>query len=171
MWKEGILIKKILAIILSAAVIITVFTACSGNSADETDESSTHVTESHIPTQDAVIKESDAAKFIEESYSAKELGLEDVDSDYSFMVASSGVDIEGENYIKVVANIITKKNSTTPDGKETFSLETVGEYYISYDGETVLKKDIESGSYSNLENKYDQYKEKAEAEQSASETK
>lgn len=171
MWKEGILIKKILAIILSAAVMITVFTACSGNSADETDESATHVTESHIPTRDAVIKESDAAKFIEESYSAKELGLEDVESDYSFMVASSGVDIEGENYIKVVANIITKKNSTTPDGKETFSLETVGEYYISYDGETVLKKDIESGSYSNLENKYDQYKEKAEAEQSASETK
>lgn len=171
MWKEGILIKKILAIILSAAAILAVFTACSGNGADETDESSTHVTESQIPTQDAVIKESDAAKFIEESYTAKELGLEDVESDYSFMVASSGVDIDGENYIKVVANVITKKDSTTPDGKETFSLETVGEYYISYDGKTILKKDIESGKYSELENKYDEYKEKAETKTTASESK
>lgn len=171
MRKEGILIKKILAIILSAVAILAVFTACSGNDADATDESVTHTTEKQIPTQDAVIKESDAANFIEESYSAKELGLEDVESDYSFMVASSGVDIDGENYVKVVANVITKKDSTTPDGKETFSLETVGEYYISYDGETILKKDIESGKYSELENKYDEYKEKAEANTTASEAK
>lgn len=143
-------------------MILTVFTACSGGETDSTEESQTHETISEIPTEEAMIKESDAVKYIEESYTPEELGLDNTDRDYSFMVASSGVEIEEENYIKVVANVITKNDATTQDGKDTFSLETIGEYYISYDGEKVLKKDMESGEYSELENRYDAYKEKGE---------
>lgn len=142
---------------LSAVVIAAVFTACSGNGDTG---AVTHDATSEIATEEAKIKDADAVKFIEQSYSAEELGLDKTDKDYSFMVASSGVDIEGEKYVKVVANVIVKNNVTTEDGKDTFSMETIGEYYISFDGKKVLKKDMETNDYSELENRYDSYKEK-----------
>lgn len=76
------------------------------------------------------------------------------------MVASNGVDIDGEKYIKVVANVIVRNDTTNEDGKETFSMETVGEYFISFDAKTILMKDRESGEYVELENRYDEFKEK-----------
>lgn len=114
-------------------------------------------TVAQVPTEEAKIKDSDAINFIENSYTPKELGLDNTDKDYSFMIASNGVDIEGEKYVKVVANVIVKKDVTTEDGKETFSMETIGEYYISFDGTKVLKKDMKNNKMSELENRYDAY--------------
>ena len=156
--KKVAAIKRLFAILLSAVVILTVFTACSGKSDDNTKN-----TISTIATEEAKIKDSDAVKFIEQSYTKEELGLDKVDKDYSFMVASSGVDIDGEKYVKVVANVIVKNNETTEDGKDTFSMETMGEYYISFDGEKILKKDMNTNEYSQLENRYDAYNAKREA--------
>lgn len=162
-WKEGIIIKKLFALLLIALVMLTAFTACSSKDTEESEET-THTTEEAIPTEEAKVKQADAVDFIKSSYTPEELGLDTVKKDYSFMVGSSGVDIDGEKYIKVVANIITKNNATTEDGKDTFSMETVGEYYISFDAEKILKKDLETGEYSKLKNKYDEYSEKKQAE-------
>ena len=134
-------------------MIFTVFTACSkgANSNSEANGASL------LATEEAKIKGADAISFIEQSYTKEELGLDKTDKDYSFMISSNGVEIDGEKYVKVVANVVVKKDVTNADGKETFSLETVGEYCISFDGDKVLKKDMETGEYTKLENKYPDY--------------
>ncbi len=158
---------------MSAIAVMTVFTACSANT--ESDEPSTHATNPVIETKEAKIKENEALRFIKQAYSKEELGLDKITKDYTFMVASSGVDIEGTKYIKVVANVIVKNDETTKDGKETFSMETIGEYYISFDGKKVLKKDMKTDKYTELENRYDAFKQKADksekADKSTSKTK
>ncbi len=133
-------------------MICAVFAACSGNTEQETTG-----TVSQIPTEEAKIKDADAINFIKSSYTPEELGLADTDKDYSLMIASNGVDIDGEKYVKVVANVIVKKDVTTEDGNDTFSMETIGEYYISFDGTKVLKKDMKNNKMSKLENRYDAY--------------
>lgn len=117
---------------------------------------------SEIPTEEAVIKELDAIDYFEQSYTEEELGLDKVEKDYKLMVASNGVDIDGEKYVKVVANVVVRNDTTNEDGKETFSMETMGEYFISFDAETVLMKDRESGKYKKLDNRYDEYMESKE---------
>lgn len=135
-------------------MFFTVFTACSKA---EPDTENKAYTASTMPTEEAKIKGADAINFIEQSYTKEELGLDKVDKDYSFMVSSNGVEIDGEKYIKVVANFVVKKDVTTKDGKDTFNIETVGAYYISYDGEKVLKQDMDTLEYTELENKYPDY--------------
>lgn len=156
--KRVVVIKKIFAVLLSAVMICAFFTACSGH----TEEVDPTATVAQIPTEEAKIKDSDAISFIENSYTPKELGLDKTDKDYTFMIASNGVDIDGEKYVKVVANVIVKKDVTTEDGKETFSMETIGEYYISFDGTKVLKKDMKNNKLSKLENRYDAYSAKGD---------
>lgn len=123
-----------------------------------------------VPTEEAVIKETDAIHFIEQCYTKEELGLDKVEKDYKMMVASNGVDIDGEKYIKVVANVVVRNDTTNEEGKETFSMETMGEYFISFDAEEVLMKDRESGEYKKLDNRYDEYIESKETTASQSTT-
>lgn len=131
-----------------------VLCACSNSKEQE----STAVTAApEIPTQEAVIKEIDAIDFIEKSYTKEELGLDKVDKDYSLMVASNGVDIDGKKYIKVVANVVVRNDTTNEDGKETFSMQTMGEYFISFDAKNVLIKNRETGEYNKLDNRYKEY--------------
>lgn len=144
---------------MSVVALVTVFSACSAKEETET-TSSTAVGE--VPTQEAVVKEADAVNFIEQSYTKEELGLDKVEKDYSMMVASNGVDIDGDKYVKVVANVIVRNDTTNEEGKETFSMETMGEYFISFDAETVLMKDRQSGEYVELENRYDDFVAKSE---------
>lgn len=154
--------KKFLSIILSVLIIGLAFSACSSES-DETESENTDVSASTvIETEKAVIKESDAINFIKNSYTDEELGLSDVENDYSLMVAENGVEIEGKNYIKVAANVMTQSDVTTDGGKPTYNFTAVGEYYISFDGKTVLMKDMNTGEYKELENRYEDYKSKGE---------
>lgn len=152
---------------LAVVVIGAAFYGCS-NSADE--DSSVVTAAPEVPTQEAVVKETDAIHYIEESYTKEELGLDKVDKDYSMMVASNGVEIDGDKYIKVVANVIVRNDTTNEDGKETFSMETMGEYFISFDAKKILMKDRESGEYKKLENRYDEFLEKNEASSQESTT-
>lgn len=154
--------KKALGVFLSLIVIGTVFAGCSGE--EETETTSTTVANT-IVTEEAVIKESDAINFIRTAYTEEELGLSEVKDEYSFMVAGSGVEIDGEKYIKVAANVMSQSDVTTDDGQPTFNFEAVGEYYISFDGEKILMKDMKSGEYKTLDNKYDEYKSKGETTQ------
>ena len=155
--------KKYLAVLLAVVIVSTTFIACSKSSdkKETTAKESTSVTVEN-PTDKAKIKDADAINFIKTAYTAKELGLDKVKEEYSFMISSSGVKIDGKQYVKVAANVMKKNDETSANGKPTFSLTPVGEFYISYDGKEVLKKDLDSGEYTKLENKYQDYKAKGE---------
>lgn len=134
--------KKAISIILCAFIIIcsVAFASCSKQ------ESKTE-TASAVATEKAKIKDADAISYIE-SYSSKQLGLtEDDRAKCSFMVASDGEEINGKSYIQVIAAI--KKEHKSDDGQATYTFDTKGEYYISFDGDEVLRKD--GNSYTKLE--------------------
>ena len=133
-------IKKAVAIILGACTICSAltFTACSKQDATK---------ESVIVTEKAKIKDADAINYIE-SYSSKQLGLTDEEKKAcSFMVASDGEEIDGKKYIKIIAAI--KNEQKGDDGKTTYTFDTKGEYFISFNGDEVLKKN--GDTYSKLE--------------------
>lgn len=133
--------KKIITLIICVSILssIVVLSACSKQADTTQTEQSTAV---QVPTDEAKIKNADAVSYIE-SYSNKELGLSDDDrARCSFMVASDGEEINGKKYVKVIAAI--KHEHTDDNGKSTFTLETKGEYFISFDSREVLKKNGDS---------------------------
>lgn len=133
--------KKAIAVVMCFAVIIGVFAACSKpeeSETTETTETTVHTTVEN-PTDKAKIKEADAVDFVK-GYTNEELGLSDEDREKcSFMVANSGVKIDGELYINVIAAI--KIPHTSEEGKTTYTFDTKGSYYISYDGTKIMKAD------------------------------
>lgn len=134
--------KKAISIILCAFIII-----CSVAFASCSKQESKAETASAVATEKAKIKDADAINYIE-SYSSKQLGLtEDDRAKCSFMVASDGEEINGKTYIQVIAAI--KKEHKSNDGQATYTFDTKGEYYISFDGDEVLRKD--GNSYTKLE--------------------
>ncbi len=130
-------IKKILAVVL-AAVIVFVFAGCSGK--EENEASSTKA----ITTDNAVIKEADAVNLIK-TYTAAELGLEGKLEDYKIMVGKSGEKVDGNYYIKVIASKVSE-----PDSNGSVTIDTYGEYFISYDGKTILVYDKANDVYNPL---------------------
>lgn len=134
--------KKAMSIILCAFIII-----CSAAFASCSKQENKAETASAVVTEKAKIKDADAINYIE-SYSSKQLGLtEDDRAKCSFMVASDGEEINGKSYIQVIAAI--KKEHKSDDGQATYTFDTKGEYYISFDGDEVLRKD--GNSYTKLE--------------------
>lgn len=133
--------KKAISIILCAFIII-----CSVAFASCSKQESKAETASAVATEKAKIKDADAINYIE-NYSSKKLGLtEDDRAKCSFMVASDGEEINGKSYIQVIAAI--KKEHKSDDGQATYTFDTKGEYYISFDGDEVLRKD--GNSYTKL---------------------
>ena len=134
-------IKKAVAIILGICTICCVFTFTACSKQDTTEK------ESVVATEKAKIKDADAINYIE-SYSSKQLGLTDEEKKAcSFMVASDGEEIDGKKYIKIIAAI--KNEQKGDDGKITYTFDTKGEYFISFNGDEVLKKS--GDTYSKLE--------------------
>lgn len=156
--------KKFLAVLLAAVTVACMFVACSKADDKNTTQSTTASVEN--ATDKAKIKDSDAINFIKTSYTKKELGLDKVKEKYDFMISQNGVKIGKKQYVKVAANIMKKNDTTSKDGKQTYSLTPVGEYYISFDGDEVLMKDIKSGKYKKLENRYQDYSAKGQTAQS-----
>lgn len=156
--------KKFLAILLAAVTVACMFVACSKADDKNTTQSTTASVEN--ATDKAKIKDSDAINFIKTSYTKKELGLDKVKEKYDFMISQNGVKIGKKQYVKVAANIMKKNDTTSKDGKQTYSLTPVGEYYISFDGDEVLMKDLKSGKYKKLENRYQDYSAKGQTAQS-----
>lgn len=149
--------KKFLSIILCIAMLSCVFAACSKGAEEETTTTKATSTSKQYPTTEVIttdpakITESDAINLIQ-SYPAKELGLTDAQvKKCSFMVASSGIQIEKDYYVKVIATV--KKEHKAKDGKVTFTFDNQGEYYIRYDGKQILKKDMKAD-----EEKFDEMK-------------
>ena len=156
--------KKFLAVLLAAVTVACMFVACSKADYKNTTQSTTASVEN--ATDKAKIKDSDAINFIKTSYTKKELGLDKVKEKYDFMISQNGVKIGKKQYVKVAANILKKNDTTSKDGKQTYSLTPVGEYYISFDGDEVLMKDLKSGKYEKLENRYQDYSAKGQTAQS-----
>lgn len=155
--------KKFLAVLLAAVTVACMFVACSKADDKNTTQSTTASVEN--ATDKAKIKDSDAINFIKTSYTKKELGLDKVKEEYDFMISQNGVKIGKKQYVKVAANIMKKNDTTSKDGKQTYSLTPVGEYYISFDGDEVLMKDLKSGKYKKLENRYQDYSAKGQTAQ------
>ena len=155
--------KKFLAVLLTAVTVACMFVACSKADSKGTTQSTTI---SENATDKAKIKDQDAINFIKTAYTKKELGLDKVKEDYSFMISQNGVTIEKKQYVKVAANVMKKNDTTSADGKQTYSLTPVGEYYISFDGDEVLMKDLKSGEYKKLENRYQDYSAKGQTAES-----
>ena len=156
--------KKFLAVLLAAVTVACMFVACSKADDKNTTQSTTASVEN--ATDKAKIKDSDAINFIKTSYTKKELGLDKVKEKYDFMISQNGVKIGKKQYVKVAANIMKKNDTTSKDGKQTYSLTPVGEYYISFDGDEVLMRDLKSGKYKKLENRYQDYSAKGQTAQS-----
>ena len=156
--------KKFLAVFLVSVTVACMFVACSKADDKNTTQSTTASVEN--ATDKAKIKDSDAINFIKTSYTKKELGLDKVKEKYDFMISQNGVKIGKKQYVKVAANIMKKNDTTSKDGKQTYSLTPVGEYYISFDGDEVLMKDLKSGKYKKLENRYQDYSAKGQTAQS-----
>lgn len=156
--------KKFLAVLLAAVTVACMFVACSKADDKNTTQSTTASVEN--ATDKAKIKDSDAINFIKTSYTKKELGLDKVKEKYDFMISQNGVKIDKKQYVKIAANIMKKNDTTSKDGKQTYSLTPVGEYYISFDGDEVLMKDLKSGKYKKLENRYQDYSAKGQTAES-----
>ena len=156
--------KKFLAVLLVAVTVACMFVACSKADDKNTTQSTTASVEN--ATDKAKIKDSDAINFIKTSYTKKELGLDKVKEKYDFMISQNGVKIGKKQYVKIAANIMKKNDTTSKDGKQTYSLTPVGEYYISFNGDEVLMKDLKSGKYKKLENRYQDYSAKGQTAQS-----
>lgn len=156
--------KKFLAVLLAAVTVACMFVACSKADDKNTTQSTTASVEN--ATDKAKIKDSDAINFIKTAYTKEELGLDKVKEKYDFMISQNGVTIDKKQYVKVAANIMKKNDTTSKDGKQTYSLTPVGEYYISFDGDEMLMKDLESGKYKKLENRYQDYSAKGQTAES-----
>lgn len=146
--------KKILAIILAVTVIVCSFVACSSSKKPEEESKSSQKISSTaaITTDDAKIAEEDAINLIKEQYTAKELGLSEEDYEKgSFMISSSGVEYDGNYYVKVIN--AQKQEHKDDDGNVTYTFDTKGEYLISFDGKTILQKDMkaEKETYKKME--------------------
>lgn len=147
--------KKILTLLVCVAMVATAFVACSakeGKDNSKTTENTSKAVETTVKytTDDAVIADSDAINLIR-SYSPKELSLTKEEyNECSFLVAGSGELIDDAYYIKVVAAI---KTAHEDNGETTYTFDNKGEYYISYDGKTMLKKDMkaEKDKYDKME--------------------
>ena len=120
----------------------TVQTETSANINDKNKQDTTKL--SKTPLEKASVSSSDASKKIS-SLSMEQLGLKGKKEDYKFMVSTQGKEIGGEDYIEVIASKVKKENK---DG--SISMDTVGQYFISYDGKKMLIKDMETGKFSEL---------------------
>lgn len=149
--------KKILAVLMAVMMICAAFAGCSVKSGSDADNPNA------IPTEGAKINEGDAITFFEEAYTPEELGLADVEENYSFMVNTLGTEIDGKKYVKVAANVTIQSDVTTPEGKSTFKLKEIGAYFISFDGKKVLMQNKETGEYVELENRYEEFSAKSES--------
>lgn len=150
--------KKFSAIFFALLMFALAFAGCSSN-----DEKP--IPEGQITTEGARLTGNDAIAYIRDSYTIEELGLENVKDDYKLMVNNNGIVYDDENYIKVVANVISENEGVTAeDGSQTYSLTPVGEYLIAFDCSKVLKKNMDAeNEYTKLENKTADYSAKGES--------
>lgn len=153
--------KKALIICCVLVLVISVFSSCSSKKpAEESKAEKTSVTteakkedthkhdeQAKKPLDDASISSSDAIEAVK-AFSEKQLKLDKKKDEYKWLVATVGKNIKGKDCFEIVASILTD----TQGNKEgdTVSMQTVGTYYVTYDGKTVMIKDSKTAEITNI---------------------
>ena len=132
--------KRIIAFILLIAAVGLLFAGCGGDeNGKNTDSKALVVSDSSVPLKEAALSSADAAAKIQ-SLSAKKLGLKGEKGDYKFMVSTKGKLISGLDCFEVIAS---KQTNTNSDG--TMHMETAGQYFLTYDGKKIFRRDLDTG--------------------------
>ena len=145
--------KKLLAILLAVIVSACVFAGCSKNENKGDDKTTTTTNASNWTTleeiKEAAIIQSDAINLIK-SYSAEELSLTKKEKkNCSFMFSNNAHEIDGVKCVQVIATV--KEEHKNDKGEVSYTFDNKGEYYISFDGKQMFKKDMKSGKYEKME--------------------
>lgn len=146
--------KKLIAVLLALCLSACVFAGCRKKDDNKKNENTTTTAAAGELTtlaeiKDAKISQSDAINLIQ-SYSAKELSLsKEEKKECDFMFSNSAHEIDGEKYIQVIATV--KQEHKNDKGEVSFTFDNKGEYYISFDGKKILKKDMKTGKYKEME--------------------
>lgn len=135
--------KKAIVLIFTLFLCAVLFAACTNKKATNTENLTGYVAPAQpLTTNQAKITEKDAADYIK-SYSAEELSLTEDDFKHcNFLVSNSGVEIDGEYYVEVIAAIRNAHKDEA--GNTTYTFDHKGKYYIRYDAGKVLKKDMQN---------------------------
>ncbi|MBO5494286.1 MAG: hypothetical protein J5964_01050 [Eubacterium sp.] len=156
--------KRLLVAFAAALMLVCMLAGCtkSAEILDVTDMP-TRLEEKVADETDAVLDGPAAREFIKTQYTAEELGITDYEDSVDFAYRESTYEFDGEKYIVVEAISVTLNTDvTTEDGKETYSSTTVGQYLVSLDGKTVIKKDMATGEYSKLKSRITDYSAKGD---------
>ncbi len=139
--------KKWVTLCLAALLLLGVFAGCTkGGSDGETTAAET--TTSPLETKSAAITGNTAIRLLD-SFSKKELGLEDVDKKkYEFMLSTVGSEIEGKKYVRAEAGYMDQTGKDE-NGKPIYQMKSYKTFYIAYDGKTLLI-DQGNGKYKTL---------------------
>lgn len=141
-------IKKIIAVVLSVCVIAGLAITLSSCSSKE--ETTTVIT-----TDNAVVKKADCLEVIK-SYTTEELGLEGTWDDYNFVGhVPDGVEIKDGTHDGYYIEVKVGNKTQNEDG--TNKIEISGDYFISFDGKTILSYDASTGVYTPLANVHTVY--------------
>ena len=143
--------KKLFAVLLCVCVAAGTFAACSAQDGKKENTTTSVNTTAPAPTDDAKIAQQDAINLVQ-SYTAEELGLtEEQKQKCSFMVNGGAVEVEGKQYIQVIATV--KNEQKNENGEVSYTFDNQGEYYIRFDGKEILSKNLETGEYTKMEMK------------------
>lgn len=134
--------KKLFCVLTCFVILCAVFAGCKKEDKKPTQPQTTVMKVEKTTTDLAKIKGDDAIELIK-SYSAEELSLTEKEmKECEFLVNSSGTKIGNEHFISVVvAYPISKKGE---DGKTYTQFDHRGEYYIRYDGNKIIKKNMKN---------------------------
>ncbi len=150
MKKKPVIIAIIVVLVIAVAVGVFFAVRSSGGK----DEVAPPSEGEQITLDTAVIKNADSIAFIE-SYEPSEIGLDGTWDDYDWVVhKTEGEYIDNGKYKGYFVRIeVGNKQVNEENG--TFTVDVAGVYYISYDGETFLKYDSETGDYTRIKDVHD----------------
>ncbi len=126
-------LKRALIVLVSAALCLVMFSACSSGG------------------EDVEISSQDAAKLIQ-TYSSEELGLEDDISNHSVLTSS---DQEIDGYDGMFYKVIVADVAEPDENGYVGNIEPIVTFYISYDGKTILSYDQTTGEYTEFKDVHD----------------
>ena len=139
---KKLIIILVAVLVVAGLVVGGVFVAKRASKGKVITEQTTQIVSGEKATEKAEVKQVDAIDMIQ-ALSDEELGLKK--DDYSFMVAQQAYAIGKDSYVQVIA----AEKIENEDG--SFQIIPHGKYYISFDGKTILRENMEkAGEYTKI---------------------
>ncbi len=124
--------KKVISIMLSVAVVCLMFTACASNKKEE------------------VIDVRQAQRLIQ-SYTAEELGLtEEQMHGAKFLRGDQTQELDGVKYYEILVANTIETGDTDSEGNKLYSIQNIGVYYVTLDGENAYSVNKETNELTKL---------------------